>query len=64
MTENWSGRDVERDPQGFLEAQRKEREEQEAERAQQNEEVALAQFTERFVAVGGERTQAASAFKA
>jgi hypothetical protein len=64
MLENWSSRDVERDPQGFLEAQRKAREEQEAERDRQNEEVALAQFTERFVASGGERGQAASAFKA
>ncbi len=34
------------------------------ERARQNEQVALAQFTERFVAAGGERGQAASAFKA
>jgi hypothetical protein len=32
MTETWSSRDVERDPQGFLEAQRKERERVEAER--------------------------------
>jgi hypothetical protein len=30
----------------------------------QNEQVALTQFTERFVASGGEREQAASAFKA
>jgi hypothetical protein len=32
MTENWSSRDVERDPQGFLEAQCKERERIQAER--------------------------------
>jgi hypothetical protein len=64
MAENWSSRDVERDPQGFLETQRKEREEHQAERDRQNEQVALAQFTERFVAAGGERDQAASAFKA
>jgi hypothetical protein len=64
MLENWSSRDVERDPEGFKEAQRREKEEQEAERARQNEEIALTQFTERFVASGGERDQAASAFKA
>jgi hypothetical protein len=64
VTEKWSSRDVQRDPEGFLEAQRKEREEQEAERDRQNEEIALTQFTEQFVAAGGERTQAASAFKA
>jgi hypothetical protein len=62
--DGWSSMDVERDPQAFLEAQRKEREEQEAERVRQNEEIALTQFTERFVAAGGERAQAASAFKA
>ena len=64
MLENWSSRDVERDPEGFKEAQRRDKEEQEAERARQNEEIALTQFTERFVASGGERDQAASAFKA
>ena len=64
MLDNWSSRDVERDPEGFKEAQRREKEEQEAERARQNEEIALTQFTERFVASGGEREQAASAFKA
>jgi hypothetical protein len=64
VSETWSNRDIERDPQGYLEAQRREREEQEAERTQQKEQMALAQFTERFVAAGGERAQAASAFKA
>jgi hypothetical protein len=48
----------------YLDAQRLLREKQEAERARQNEEVALTQFTERFVAAGGERGQAASAFAA
>jgi hypothetical protein len=61
----WDNKRIEREGgAAYLDAQRLLRERHEAERDQQNEEVALAQFTERFVAAGGERTQAASAFKA
>ncbi len=61
----WDNERIEREGgAAYLDAQRKLREKQEAERARQNEQVALTQFTERFVAAGGERGQAASAFKA
>jgi hypothetical protein len=61
----WDNKRIEREGgAAYLDAQRLLRERYEAERDQQNEEVALAQFTERFVAAGGERTQAARAFKA
>ena len=37
MLENWSSRDVQRDPQGFLKAQQAERERKEAEANKQQE---------------------------
>jgi hypothetical protein len=61
----WDNERIEREGgAAYLDAQRKLREKHEAERARQNEQVALTQFTERFVAAGGERAQAATAFKA
>jgi hypothetical protein len=53
MTE-WSSRDVQRDPQGFLEAQRKEREQADAAREKQRERDELERFTREFVAAGGD----------
>jgi len=40
MLENWSSRDVQRDPQGFLKAQQAERERKEAEAKKQQEQAA------------------------
>jgi hypothetical protein len=54
VTENWSSRDVQRDPEGFLEAQRKERERVEAESKKQREADDLERFKRRFVADGGD----------
>jgi hypothetical protein len=61
----WDNKRIEREGGvAYLDEQRLLREKHEAERARQNEQVALTQFTERFVASGGERGQAASAFEA
>jgi hypothetical protein len=61
----WDNTRIEREGgASYVDAQRLLREKQEAERVRQNEQMALAQFTKRFVAAGGERTQAGSAFKA
>jgi hypothetical protein len=54
MLENWSSRDVQADPAGFLEAQRKKRERIEAERKKQQEQDELERFTRAFVAEGGD----------
>jgi hypothetical protein len=54
MLENWSSRDVQRDPQGFLKAQQAERERKEAEANKQQEQDELERFTRTFVAEGGD----------
>ena len=64
MTENWTNRDVERDPQGYLALQRKEREDREREAAKQCEADDLARFTRTFVANGGSEADAKAAYKA
>ena len=63
MTETWSSRDVQRDPQGFLEAQRKERERQQAEAKKQQEADALERFKRTFVAEGGDPRDAADEWR-
>jgi hypothetical protein len=62
MTE-WSSRDVQKDPQGFLAAQRKEREEREIEEKKQREQDDLERFTRPFVAAGGDPGSAEAEFK-
>jgi hypothetical protein len=54
MTEQWTSRDVQKNPRGFLEAQRKEREQREAEEKKQREQDDLERFTRQFVADGGD----------
>jgi hypothetical protein len=54
MLENWSSRDVQRDPAGFLKAQAAERERQEGQAKKQQETDDLERFTRAFVAEGGE----------
>jgi hypothetical protein len=54
MLENWSSRDVQRDPQGFLKAQQAERERKEAEANKQQAQDELERFTRTFVAEGGD----------
>ena len=54
MLENWSSRDVQLDPEGFLKAQAAERERQEAEAKKQQEADDLERFKWTFVAEGGD----------
>jgi hypothetical protein len=50
MLENWSARDVQRDPEGFKQAQQQERERQQVEAKKQQEADELERFTRAFVA--------------
>ena len=54
MLENWSSRDVQRDPAGFLKAQQAERERQQAEANKQQDADELERFMRTFVAEGGD----------
>jgi hypothetical protein len=63
MTEQWTSRDVQRDPEGFKEAQRKEREQREIEEKKQREQDDLERFTRQFVADGGDPGSAEAEFK-
>ncbi len=54
MTENWTSRDVQRDPEGFREVRRKEREQREIEEKKQREADDLERFKRQFVAEGGD----------
>ncbi len=54
MVENWISRDVQRDPEGFKEAQRKEREQREIEEKKQREADDLERYKRQFVADGGD----------
>ena len=61
----WTNRRIEREGgAAYLEAQSKLREQQEQEAAKQREADDLERFTEAFVANGGNRSDAAAAFKA
>ena len=63
MTESWSSRDVQRDPQGFLDAQRREAEQREIEEKKQREADDLERFQRTFVAEGGDPVRAEDEFK-
>lgn len=54
MLENWSNRDVQRDPEGFKEAQRKARAQREIEENKQREADDLERYKRQFVAEGGD----------
>jgi hypothetical protein len=63
MLDDWSARDVQRDPEGFKEARRKEREQREAESKKQREQDELERFKRQFVAAGGDASDAEAEFK-
>jgi hypothetical protein len=54
MLENWSSRDVQRDPEGFLRTQQQERERQQAEAKKNAEAADPERFKRSFVAKGGD----------
>jgi hypothetical protein len=63
MLHDWSARDVQRDPEGFKEARRKEREQREIEEKKQREADDLERYTREFVAAGGDPKSAEAEFK-
>ncbi len=64
MAKEWTNKDIERDPEGYLEWQRKERERKAAEQEKRRADDDLKRFTEAFVAAGGSKSDATAAWKA
>jgi hypothetical protein len=60
----WSNKDVEQDPQGYLAAQEAYREHKATEEQKKRDADDLKRFEEAFVQAGGSRTDAAAAYRA
>jgi hypothetical protein len=60
----WTNVEIENDSDGYLEAMANYREEQEKGQRQARYDADLAQFTQQYVAAGGDESEAEEAFKA
>jgi hypothetical protein len=60
----WTNKELERDPEGYLAAQSARRKDQDAQEQKRRGADDLERFTEAFVAAGGSRADATAAFKA
>jgi hypothetical protein len=60
----WTNRELEQDPQGYLAAQEAYREHKATEEQKKRDADDLERFTEAFVAAGGNKSDAAAAFRA
>ena len=59
----WLNTEIERDPDGYVEARAAYREDREQAETRRREEEDLRRFTEAYFAAGGSRNEAASAFR-
>jgi hypothetical protein len=61
---DWTNKELEADPKGYLAAQAARRKDEAAEQQRKRDADDLERFTEEFVAAGGSRYDASAAFKA